>query len=207
VNVDSDRRKAGRKAKAKDTLRSQLRETVRVTILDAAEARLSAQGLHATSLAEIAKSAGVAVGTLYNYFQDRDALVRALLESRRGTLGPQCEAAISAGTELPFEPRLRMFTRELFEAFERHRGYLKIMFQAEHLKSTTTKVDFFAVVGQIAEVGVAEGVIAATSSQTFVTVFTGAIRSVLLRCLQNNRAFAEDADPICTLILDGARRR
>ena len=207
MNVDSDRRK-GRRPKAKDTLRSQLRETVRAAILDAAEARLSAQGLHATSLAEIAKAAGVAVGTLYNYFEDREALVRALLESRRGTLYPQLQAAVESGVGLAFEARLRQCTHELFEAFERHRVYLKIMFQAEHLRTPApNKVDFFAVIAQIAEVGVTEGVIAAGTAPMFVTVFTGAIRSVLLRRIQNNTAFGEDADPLCTLILDGARRR
>jgi len=41
-------------------------------------ARHQWRGLSATAAA----SAGVAVGTLYNYFQDRSALVRALLETR-----------------------------------------------------------------------------------------------------------------------------
>ncbi len=192
--------------KQKRALRTQLRETVKSAILDAAEQRISAKGLHATSLNEIAKAAGVAVGTLYNYFTDRDALVRELLESRRANLRPQLEEVLTGHTGLPFEQRFRTITREMFEVFERHRLYLVIMFQAEHMRPAS-KIDFYAMFEKIFAGGAAEKVIATKHVAALVTVFTGAIKSVLVRRIADDTPFVTDADPICSLLLDGARRK
>jgi AcrR family transcriptional regulator len=180
---------------------------VRAAILDAAEERIAAQGLHTTSLVEIAKAAGVAVGTLYNYFEDRDAMVRALFETRRSTLRPRVHAAMSAGSDLAFEPRLRRFMRELFEAFEPYHLYIRVVFQAEHLKPQGSHVDLLAAIAEIVGAGVREGVIPANRADTLELVLSGAIRSVLMRRSESGQSFVADAEPICELLLDGARRR
>lgn len=210
MNLDSGRRKAGAK-KAKQTasaaLRSQLRETVRATILDAAEERIAAQGLHGTSLVEIAKAAGVAVGTLYNYFEDRDAMVRALFESRRATLKPMVDAAIVAGSELTFEPRLRKFMRALFAAFESHYRYIQVVFQAMHLKPTGAHADLQLAIQSMVAAGIREGAIAKASAETLELVLLGSIRAVLTRRTQEGKSFVDDAEPICSLVLDGGRKR
>src|SRR5689334_19567729 len=132
VNLDSSRRvrrtrTAPRQGRSQmRRMRETVRETVRVAILDAAEELIARNGLHAAALVQIAKRAGVAVGTLYNYFTDRDALIRGLFESRRATLRPRLLAASSAGSELAFEPRLRRFVRDVLAAFEAHRSFLKV---------------------------------------------------------------------------------
>src|ERR1044071_4154202 len=99
VNLDSSRRarrprpqRGGRNQLRQ--MRESMRETVRVAILDAAEELIARHGLHSAALLQIAKRAGVAVGTLYNYFTDRDALIRGVVESRRATLRPRLLAAI-----------------------------------------------------------------------------------------------------------------
>src|SRR5258708_31841270 len=56
--------------------------------------------------------AGVAVGTLYNYFPDRDALLVALFQMRRAQLIPQIEALAEAARTLPFDRRLRARSEE-----------------------------------------------------------------------------------------------
>lgn len=47
-------------------------------ILDAALETFSARGYHGTSVPEVADAAGVGVGTLYRYFEDKNALVNEL---------------------------------------------------------------------------------------------------------------------------------
>jgi AcrR family transcriptional regulator len=216
VNLGSAARKPKRKAALKvtttksaapkDVLRSQLRETVTATILDAAEERFASQGLTAASLAEIAKAAGVAVGTLYNYFADREALVTALLASRRDALRAQLIVALEAGKADKFEQRLRAFSRAAFQTFENLRSYMKIMFQAEHLKHHS-KTDIFQLVEQqIVAAGVAEGVIEKRDADTFATLYIGGVRSVVVRSLDNNTPFVDKADAMISMLLDGARR-
>jgi AcrR family transcriptional regulator len=204
VNLDSSRKRA---AQAK--LKSQLRETVRAQILDAAEELIAARGLHSAALAQIAKRAGVAVGTLYNYFADRDAMIRALFESRRAVLKPKLLAAASNAQALPFEPRLRQFVRDLLAAFEEHRRFVKVATETEHMKiqPTTTASDLVTAVETIVDAGVAERAIDSNKAPLLKLVIPGAIKGVIMRRTIDGAAFVDDADAIVSIILDGARRR
>jgi len=78
MNQDSDIAKPVR-------LRDRLREEANRAILTAAEEVFSEEGLGAR-MEQIAARAGVAVGTLYNHFQDRGALVNALACSTKGVV-------------------------------------------------------------------------------------------------------------------------
>jgi len=188
-------------------MRETVRETVRLAILDAAEELIARHGLHSAALVQIARRAGVAVGTLYNYFTDRDALIRGLFESRRASLRPRLLAAISAGAELAFEPRLRRFVRDVFDAFEAHRSFLKVAIENEHLRpsASTTPQDLLAGVRDIVAAGVREGAIADHHAELLPLVITGTIKAVVVNRLQTGAAFTKDADPIVDILLAGVR--
>lgn len=214
VNLDSSRRRARRakpaaspRAELRDQVRRTLRETVRASILDAAEELIAKHGLHAAGLAQIAKRAGVAVGTLYNYFSDRDALIRGLFESRRATLRPRLLAAVSAGAELAFEPRLRGFVRAVLEAFEAHRSFFKLAIENEHLKpsGSTTPQDLLVGVRDIVAAGVREGVISREKAELLPLAITATLKSVAVHRIQAGGELARDADAIVEIMLDGTR--
>lgn len=189
-------------------MRRTLRETVRVAILDAAEELIARHGLHDAALVQIARRAGVAVGTLYNYFTDRDDLIRALFESRRATFRPRLLAAIHAGSDLAFEPRLRRFLREVFEAFEAHRSFLKLAVENEHLKpsASTTPSDLLAGVRDIVSAGIREGAIAPDKAELLPLAITAMIKSIAVHRIQAGGELLGDTDAIVDIVLDGARR-
>ncbi|WP_028310888.1 TetR/AcrR family transcriptional regulator [Derxia gummosa] len=60
-----------------DTDRARLRRT---QILDAAAECFRRNGFHAASIAEISKAAGMSAGHIYNYFENKDAIVAAIVE-------------------------------------------------------------------------------------------------------------------------------
>jgi len=191
----------------RETMRETVRATVRLAILDAAEELIATRGLHDAALAQIARRAGVAVGTLYNYFTDRDALIRGLFESRRATFRPRLLAAINGGAELAFEPRLRRFVRELLEAFESHRSFLKLAIENEHLKpsGSTTPQDMLAGVRDIVAAGVREGVIAAGKAELLPLAIAGTIKAIAVHRLQADGELVGDADAIVEILLEGVR--
>lgn len=188
-------------------MRRTVRETVRVAILDAAEELIARHGLHDATLLLIARRAGVAVGTLYNYFTDRDALIRALFESRRATFRPRLLAAITAGCDLAFEPRLRRFVREVFEAFESHRTFLKLAIENEHAKpsGSTTPQDLLAGVRDVVSAGVREGAIPADKAELLPVAITAMIKSIAVHRLQGGEDLVSASDAIVDFVLDGAR--
>jgi AcrR family transcriptional regulator len=213
VNLDSTRRRARRarptRTELRDQMRRTVRETVRVAILDAAEELIARHGLHDAGLAQIARRAGVAVGTLYNYFTDREALIRALFESRRATFRPRLLAAIHAGADLGFEPRLRGFVRAVLEAFESHRSFLKISIENEHLRppGSTTPQDVLAGVRELAAAGVREGVVSPDKLEMLPLIVAGTLRAVTVHRLQTGGELVADADAIVELLLGGVQSR
>jgi AcrR family transcriptional regulator len=185
-----------------------MREAVRAEILDAAEELIATRGLHGSPLAQIARRAGVAVGTLYNYFADRDALIRALFETRRATLRPKLAAAVENASKLPFEKRLRQYMRDVFAAFDEHRRFVKVAIETEHLRLSPSSPpsDWLAQIESIVAAGVAENVIDPTRASLVAMIVQGALKSVLHRRGTEGGAFVSEADPIVDIILDGARR-
>ena len=111
-------------------MRARAREAAAAAILDAAEEVAAVRGLEATSTAAIAERAGVAVGTLYNYFPDREALLAALFKQRRDALLPRLVAVADATAHLPFEERLRAYLAGVARSFDEFRRFLRVAMAA-----------------------------------------------------------------------------
>src|SRR5512139_780923 len=77
-------------------MRTKIRMEVHAAILDAAEAVFSAEGLGGGRIEQVARRAGIAVGTMYNYFRSREALLRTLLSTRREELIRGVDGALEA---------------------------------------------------------------------------------------------------------------
>lgn len=78
------------------TARALARETLTRAILDAARARLVAEGPSALSLRAVARDVGMVSSAVYRYFPSRDALLTALLVECYDELGAAVEAAEAA---------------------------------------------------------------------------------------------------------------
>jgi AcrR family transcriptional regulator len=195
----------------RDRLRSRLRAQVSDAILDAAEELFAARGVHQTPLTAIAKRAGVAVGTLYNYHVDRDALVHALFESRRAALVPQIAAIGAAGAALAFEPRLRHFVAGVLALFDANQRFLKIALETEHLRSlpggkraiTTIGTELAAIV----DAGITARLIGKAQRELLPRLLAGAIKSSLMLRVERDQPAAGDAEAIVDMFLRGALLR
>jgi AcrR family transcriptional regulator len=112
-------------------MKLRVREAASRAILEAAEQVASERGLEATSTAAIAQRAEVAVGTLYNYFPDREALLAALFKLRREEMLPRIVAAAEAAKALPFEARLRAYLTGVLAVFEDYRRFCRVAMSAD----------------------------------------------------------------------------
>jgi AcrR family transcriptional regulator len=116
---------------APQSLRERLRTTTIETILNAAEEVFADQGLHAAHMGEIAARAGVSVGTLYNHFEDREALLSGLLEARKVELLARLDEVLEAGSSRPAVERLRGMVESMLVHKSRHRKFMQILVQGE----------------------------------------------------------------------------
>jgi AcrR family transcriptional regulator len=98
-------------------------ERNRERILEAAAEVFTAQGLDAT-LDEVARHAGVGVGTVYRRFPDKETLITELFTSRIGGMVALAEAACAAAD--PWEG-LVFFLTQIVEKFSGNLGLQQMM--------------------------------------------------------------------------------
>ncbi len=63
-----------------DPIQEQLIQARRNQILDAATTAFAEKGFHRATIQDVAKVAGIAAGTIYNYFENKTALLMGILE-------------------------------------------------------------------------------------------------------------------------------
>src|SRR5215472_18163905 len=96
--------------KAPGQARSQ--ETVGV-ILEASARILESDGLRGFNTNAVAARAGVSIGSLYQYFPNKDAILLALLTHFEDAGEKRIVEAIRSGKGLTLKPSLRLFVRAL----------------------------------------------------------------------------------------------
>jgi AcrR family transcriptional regulator len=84
----------------------------RQRILDAAKRRFGRFGIRATTMQEIARDADIAVGTIYQFFPDKDALILAWLDEQQQLVVLQLQEVLARS--LPADEKLREFLRLRF---------------------------------------------------------------------------------------------
>lgn len=88
------------------------KETVSV-ILEASARILESEGMRGFNTNAVAARAGVSIGSLYQYFPNKDAIVRALISSFEETLHDAVVRAVQGGRGRALKPRLRLLVRAL----------------------------------------------------------------------------------------------
>jgi AcrR family transcriptional regulator len=201
------------------SLRDRIRETTEQAILEAAEARFAEAGVHAARMDEIAAVAGVSVGTLYNHFRDRDALLAGLVEERRSRLIGAIDAAVAAGAGQPFRERLRALVVALLTHCEQHRKFLQIVLQREvggaerafhpRAKSADTMNELLGRIEKVMKHGLREKALRADTADLAAMLLLGMIRALVIRelVLGREQGLVGEAERIVGVFLDGLGER
>lgn len=95
------------------------KDSKRSRILEAAKRRFGRFGIKGTTMQDIASEAEIAVGTIYQFFPDKDALILAWVDEHRQLLQSQYEAVLAQ--PLSADEKLREFLRVRFRTVEEMR--------------------------------------------------------------------------------------
>lgn len=192
-------------------MKDRLREAACDAILDAAEEVAVERGVDAASCAAIAERAGVAVGTLYNYFPDRDGLLAALFKARRSEMAPEIVAAGTAAAALPFGERLRAFVKGSSAAFDKRRRFVRLAIamdqrgqrvaEREPSLMTVYERQLILIFGDAEE----SGDIPRGRHATYARMFLGAMRGLKHHALEHDEPL--DYDQLVDVFLHGAQVR
>lgn len=95
-------------------------------LLDAARSLFVERGYDRTRPQDVAREAGVATGTFYLHFRDKEAVFLAFAEEAQSELLEECRQRLE-GVE-GITPRIREFIHAMFDYAARHPGVLQVAF-------------------------------------------------------------------------------
>ena len=187
-------------------------------ILDAATKVFARRGFFAAQVAEIAKRADVAAGTVYLYFKSKDDLLLSLFERTMREAIDEGRAALDAldHTTTPIE-RLRHIAHVHLNRLGRDRQ-LAIVFQVELRQSTkfmtqlstTSLRDYLGLIRDVIVEGQRVGQFRADINPTLAAkVIFGALDEMATNWILSEREYAleHDAEPVMHLLLGGLEAR
>jgi len=187
----------------------------RDAILRAAIDVFADHGYFNAQVADVARAAGVAAGTVYLYFKSKDDLLVSIFE-RSMREGLAIGRAAVAGLDDPAE-RLRRLARGHLARLGADRN-LAIVFQVELRQSTkfmerfssTLLRDYLGLIREAIADGQRAGVLRADINPTAAAkMFFGALDEMATNWILTRRRYSleAEADPVVDLFLNGARAR
>jgi len=197
------------------------KERRREQILAAAKKVFARKGYHSTTIADVAKAARISYGSIYWYFDSKDALFHALMDSEEQALRRHIESTVDAQATAHAsfgggEALFRVSVRATFEFFEADRDVVKLLFRDSlvlgdrfdrHLAGIYE--GFIADIEQAIGVAQAGGYVIAAPPKIIAFAVAALISQLALRRLATDDGLsaAALADLVVTMLLDGMRPR
>lgn len=177
-------------------LMQQRKDLMKNSIYEAAVAVLVERGFEATTMDRVAEEAGVAKGSVYNYFPNKVALLQFVHDK---TVEPaRARVAGIVASDRPAVWKLRASLRAWFQYISEHRGLFHFLFSEyavhgllKHERATTHD-DAIESLTQVIEQGVAEGVFRPVDVKRYATMLFGGVREACERQLAAEAPFIVD---------------
>jgi AcrR family transcriptional regulator len=196
------------------SLRERQREQTSAAILDAAEESFAEKGLANAHMNDIAARVGVAVGTLYNHFKDRDSLLAALLENRRAELLARIDAFLDRAPG-SFRDDLSGFVGEMGAFFEQHSRFHIILhrmewglnqdsYPATAACAPEMKRELFVRMEKLMRRGVKQKALRPQLAEYYAYLLMGIMRSIRLYHVDNNVEGYMPLDEVVRFFMEGA---
>ncbi len=120
----------GNKSTFRRAVNEEDKERRREAILAAAKRVFATKGFHATTISDIAKEVGLSYGSIYWYYDSKEALFDALMEAEGHALRQYINKALRATPPgSPPDAPFRSAVRATFEFFEADKALVKLLFR------------------------------------------------------------------------------
>jgi AcrR family transcriptional regulator len=184
------------------------------SIQDAAMRVIARRGMTAATMQEIAEEAGVAKGTIYLYFKDRDELVEKTFDRAITELHKQIDVALEGDGK--FEQKLRAVLAAEMAFFREHREFFRLYISLRYPEGKRQKrscaPQYQSRLARIAtelEGAMKRGEIRTMDPKRLALFISEGISAVIIQRVIEEAPPAEsvDIDLLAGAILDGIRSR
>lgn len=202
----------------KVALRQEVAEVYRRAIFDAAERVFGAHGFAEAKMTQIAEGAGLAAGSLYNYFTNKEEIFRALVEHRSGGFLQALNETALGDDNL--EHALVALVRSTFRELDAHGAFFATLMQGGAMGANAHKAcgpmfernhqRFLSAFESVFRRAASKGQLApGYTPEELSAVLAGATHGVAIAWLQSGRRtkIEERAEQVVRLFLNGAMKR
>lgn len=194
-------------------MRAASKETKREMILDAAVLEIARNGYYRTTVSAIARRAGVADGTIYLYFENKEDLLVSIFERAMARFDAEALRIVEDGGGA--EEKLRRIVGLHLALLGEDRD-LAVIFQVEfrhtlHILERLSRSrmrDYLSLIARVVEEGKAEGAFRADVDGMFAAkVLFGILDEMATDWVLSRRnvRLASRAEPVSDLLLGGLR--
>ncbi|WP_017756053.1 TetR/AcrR family transcriptional regulator [Calidifontibacillus oryziterrae] len=180
-------------------------------IIDAAVVVIADNGFHQAQVSKIAKKAGVADGTIYLYFKNKEDILISLFEDKMGQFTEKIEEVI-AGKSNSVEKLLALVKMHLYQLADDPN--LAIVTQIELRQSNTelrVKInevlkDYIKIIDQVLRQGIEEGLFKENLNVKLARqMIFGTLDEVVTNWVMNEQKYdlREIVEPVHQLLIDG----
>ena len=180
---------------------------------------IARKGMSAATMQEIAEEAGVAKGTIYLYFRDREELVEKTFETAMVQLMDEIDAALEQ--EVPFEEKIRAVIVAQLAFFGRNREFFRLYLslrmpegtpERQRRQKRTCQPQYRSRVQKFADLlaeAMHRGEVRRGDPYRMALFIMEGSTAVILERLTEESSPAEEADVelVVGMILDGIRKR
>lgn len=197
-------------------LSNERRENKRELILDAAVLEIALNGYYGTTVSTIARRAGVADGTIYLYFENKEDLLVSIFERAMRRFNEEAASIVNEeGAGAGAEEKLRRLVALHLTLLGEDRD-LAVIFQVEfrhtlHILERLSRShmrDYLALIARVVEQGKGEGVFKRDVDALFAAkVVFGILDEMATDWVlsKKNTRLAARSDPVSDLLLGGLR--
>jgi len=198
-------------------IRQQTDETYRLAIVEAAETVFLAQGFAEARMADVAKAAGVSVGTLYNYFESKELVFASLIQIRHSEFFELMQSALSVPVN---EPTPLHLMRALFQYLEQKSGLVALFMQLGAVSENDLRRvggpvmeahyrEYLQLLEKAVQTEVSRGALRKdVPARLLATTLAGAMNALVFDWLQEGRPpkLAERGTALYSLFVEGAKK-
>ena len=183
-------------------------------ILDAAICLLTREGIQGLTMDRVAAEAGVAKGTLYVYFENKEQMLEAAIDASFDPLVRECSALLDDDC-LP-DRKLTEFSLCYLRFFDEHRDLIRVLLldreRAHSGRSRYTDIRYRTSIERMADVlddGARQGLFSPLDSMKVAAMFIEANIGVVMQRIQDGISgdVEKDAKQITDIFMGGLKRR
>lgn len=172
----------------------------REAILDAALDLFVERGFFGTAVPEIAERAGVGAGTIYRYFESKEALVNVIYREQKTRFGEVALAVIAQRDAAPATVTMReafrlLWTRMARFATEEQRAFvfMELHHHASYLDAESRALEqrMFQLFSGIIVAAQARGELKAAPPELMMGLVLGAFVGVIRKCVEDARTLTD----------------